>query len=681
MHSTLYSAAKRLSNHSQWIRSSLNGIQSAASRVATGARSRQAFITQHPQRLQVRLVHTGAYNTQVKPLQQQIGGGERSARGAGRWVLAITAAAVGVVAAAGIVDQGKDRLFGYADDGSAGKKRHGSDDDDLPVFTADDVKAHSTKKTGIWVSYDGYVYDITKFINRHPGGTKIREAAGSALEPYWQKYPSHLRSNSQAKRFLQSSPYIKCIGKLDTKSQEAAQAPPPQKSTVTDTEPERDPSLVTRQAHPCNAEPKGADLARSYLTPSNLFFVRNHGPVPVVDTNTFKLTIGRDIFEPLPEDLANAKRDGTGGDFSDEIFITGNEDQVAAGGESVSKDYTKLAEFTLEDLKTKFPKTEVDVTIICAGNRRGEMHQVQPTNGLLWDAGAASTARWGGVRLTDLVRALNTTPEEQRKSGVTDVIFVGVDDNFDSSVPAMKALNDDGDVIIAYEMNGEPIPRDHGYPLRVVVPGVVGVRNVKWLKSITLANHEARSPWQRGEQYKGFPPNAKDSTGIDVPSIPSIQSMPVQSVITLPEPGQVVETHACRDPILVNSGFSRCIDTNGWAYSGGGKGIVRIDVSSNGGKTWHTATKTAGPSAEAIRTNRAWAWTLWEREVLVDEAELKNNGNQLTLTAKAVDTDYNTQPESVTPIWNFRGLLNNSWHKVKVTVANSSSSSDTPASK
>lgn len=105
-------------------------------------------------------------------------------------------------------------------------------------------------------------------------------------------------------------------------------------------------------------------------------------------------------------------------------------------------------------------------------------------------------------------------------------------------------------MLLAWEMNGEPIPPIHGGPLRVIVPGHVAVRNVKWVTErtclrfryfiaeklvVAIAREEAEGPWQRGIAYKGFGPSVKSVEGIDVERIPSLQEQPVQSAITIPQ--------------------------------------------------------------------------------------------------------------------------------------------------
>ena len=148
------------------------------------------------------------------------------------------------------------------------------------------------------------------------------------------------------------------------------------------------------------------------------------------------------------------------------------------------------------------------------------------------------------------------------------------------------------------------------YCLRVVVPGHVGVRNVKWLTGITLSSEEAQGPWQRGMAYKGFGPSTKTIEGIDVEAIPSLQEQPVQSAIMIPKSGS--EMHA--GPNMIQ----------GYAYSGGGRGIVRVDVSSDSGSTWRTATLTSGKEQPL---DRAWAWTFWE--CVVDIPETAPVGSKL----------------------------------------------------
>lgn len=188
-------------------------------------------------------------------------------------------------------------------------------------------------------------------------------------------------------------------------------------------------------------------------------------------------------------------------------------------------------------------------------------------------------------------------------------------------------------------MNGVTLPPEHGGPLRVIVPGHVGVRNVKWVEKIVTSSEEAEGPWQRGIAYKGFSPNVTSFEGLDVESIQSIQEQPVTSAIVEPHSGDTYEP-------------GQPIDIRGFAWSGGGRGIVRVDVSSDGGKTWTTAKLTDGSEQQP---HRAWAWTFWEAELTAPK------DGPVILCCKATDASYNSQPENPEPIWNVRGLNNNSY--------------------
>jgi sulfite oxidase len=169
----------------------------------------------------------------------------------------------------------------------------------------------------------------------------------------------------------------------------------------------------------------------------------------------------------------------------------------------------------------------------------------------------------------------------------------------------------------------------------------VAARSVKWVNSIAVCAEESKSHWQRND-YKGFSPSA-DWDHLDWTQSESIQEMPVQSAILDPRPNSAVDADATD------------VTVKGYAWSGGGRGITRVDVSSDGGKTWHAAEL----SSSKQRRNKVWAWTQWEATVPVAE------GTQpVELVCKAVDTSYNVQPDSFQGIYNRRGVLSNAWHRL-----------------
>ncbi|XP_072521982.1 sulfite oxidase, mitochondrial isoform X2 [Salminus brasiliensis] len=474
----------------------------------------------------------------------------------------------------------------------------------LPVYSQDEVSKHSSLDEGIWVTYKGSVYDITKFVSIHPGGDKILLAAGRALEPFWALYAVHGQEHVLE---ILSEYKIGLLRPEDCKKQDTSKSADPYS-----TDPPRHPALTVNSLKPFNGEPPPALLTDNYITPSALFFKRNHLPVPKVDPGTYRLQI-----EGLP------------------------------GG---------AASLSLEELKTRFPKHTVTATIQCAGNRRADMNKVKQVKGLNWGVAAISNATWSGARLRDVLYHYGFGPEVAAKA--RHVQFEGLDcdvtgTSYGASIPLNKAVSEEGDVLLAYEMNGEDLPADHGYPVRVIAPGIVGARNVKWLGKIVVSEEESQSHWQQND-YKGFSPNTDWET-VDYKSAPAIQELPVQSAITQPADGATVD----RDLEEVT--------VKGYAWSGGGREVVRVDVSVDGGKTWHVAELQSGekqqqPSASPP-PGRAWAWKLWEITIPLPEG-----AQELELVCKAVDSSYNSQPDSVAPIWNLRGVLSNAWHRVKVNV-------------
>lgn len=507
----------------------------------------------------------------------------------------------------------------------------GEVDPTLPTYTFEQVQEHTgAKKTGVWVVYKHGVYEITKFIASHPGGTKILLAAGKSIEPFWQLYAAH--NHEDVHRILESlrigNLCEEDVLALDKIRKERYGEGPYSR------DPTRHPALKVNSSMPFNAEPPPELLMQSFITPNDLFFVRNHLPVPEVNIDEYKLKIT-----------------GIGIDKGTEVA------------------------FTLDELKTKFKHHTVATTIQCAGNRRAEMSGVKQVNGLSWDTTALSTANWTGVLLSDVLASLGVSEEDCRPLHDCDVAenigtcddcncviqhvqFEGLDmdtegKSYGASIPFSTAVDPRKDVLLAFEMNGEPIPRDHGYPLRVIVPGTVGARNVKFVHRIVLSNVESPSFWQQRD-YRGFPPNI-DYSREDYWKFAgeSIQELPVQSAITEPRNGFV--------HVVDDASDSSVVTVKGYAWSGGGRNIIRVDVSADGGKTWNPAV--LNESGRRQKYNRAWAWTPWELDV-----EVPPGTKSLEITCKAVDSSYNVQPDTIAPIWNMRGVLNNAWHRVDVEV-------------
>lgn len=390
----------------------------------------------------------------------------------------------------------------------------------------------------------------------------------------------------------------------------------------------RHPALVVHSSKPFNAESPRSVLADAAATPTPLFFVRHHMPVPEVDEVEYELEV----------------RDGR------------------AAGKAGGSDEDRTIKLSLERLRADFPKVEVAATLQCTGNRRSSSNEHAPTKGINWGVGAISNAVWGGARLRDVLEAAGYDVEAMARAegGEVHVRFEGLDtdaagDPYGSSVPASRLLRD-GSPVLAYEMNGEPLPRDHGAPVRMVVPGVTGARSVKWLGAIEVADEESTSFWQR-QDYKIYPPgttfaNKKDKEEHAIP----IQDTPVQSAITTPTPGTRLGARAESVP---------CV---GYAFSGGGRGILRVDLSADGGETWTQAVLQRPEMLEG----RTYAWTLWHVDVpLPVEARARAAEGQeekVEVLVRAIDDEHNMQPKDTGDVWNMRGLLTTSWHGVDIVL-------------
>ena len=298
---------------------------------------------------------------------------------------------------------------------SAGKRLEG-----LKEFSIEDVGKHDCIENRVWVTYKSGVYDITDFIPLHPGADKLLMAAGGSVEPFWRMYAVHL-NNEVIYGMLEEYR----IGNLKQEDVDNQKASLKESDDPFANAPKRHPALMVNQAKPFNAETPLSIITDSFLTPSDLFFVRSHLPIPDIDPAAYELEVG-----------------GVG-----------------------CQDIT----LSLEDLK-KLPKHTVVSALQCGGNRRLEMKTRKNLKGLDWRGGAIGNAEWSGARLVDVLAAAGFS--EDKSPEARHVIFEGLDTDpanspFGASIPIEKGADPRGDVLLAYEMNGEPLSRDHGFVLVV----------------------------------------------------------------------------------------------------------------------------------------------------------------------------------------------------------------------
>jgi sulfite oxidase len=329
---------------------------------------------------------------------------------------------------------------------------------------------------------------------------------------------------------------------------------------------------------PVNAEPPLELLGNEFVTPQELFYIRNHGDVPEIHVQHFKLKINGLVEKEI--------------------------------------------EFSFDSLVKNFPKHTVMATLQCAGNRRDQLIEVAPVPGEVpWQSGAVGNAEWAGIPLRELLLAAGIKQEAKY------VEFTGADDVF----------RNETNVLVAYEMNGKPLEPTHGFPLRIIAPGYIGARSVKWLKEITLLENPSLNYFQ-DHAYRLFPPQAQPET-VKWNSGMQLSELPVNSIISFPKNGESIN--------------GNIVFVKGFAMSGGGKKISRVDVSTDGGSTWEVSKITHEKSE--------WAWVFWEINLKLEK------GNH-EIIVRAFDSASNTQPSDAKHVWNFKGYMNNAWHRIKINV-------------
>jgi sulfite oxidase len=289
-------------------------------------------------------------------------------------------------------------------------------------------------------------------------------------------------------------------------------------------------------------------------------------------------------------------------------------------------------DLSLDDLHA-LPDRELTVTLQCAGNRRADLMAVKDIPGESpWGPGATGTARWRGAPLAEVLKLAGV------RDGALHVGFEGadlsseVDEPYGGSIPLRDAFAHDA--LLAWEMNGEPLPPVHGGPLRVVVPGYIGARSVKWVTRIELR----AEPWDGHYQstaYRLLPPDQKPARGRGM----ALGLVAVNSDVLVPADGETVaagEVGVC------------C-----YAFAGGRRRVERVDVSLDGGRSW--------TQANLGEDQGQWAWRLWHTDVSLAPGEHE-------ITVRAWDSAAGTQPEDPAGSWNPKGYANNAWGRVRVTA-------------
>jgi DMSO/TMAO reductase YedYZ molybdopterin-dependent catalytic subunit len=326
--------------------------------------------------------------------------------------------------------------------------------------------------------------------------------------------------------------------------------------------------LILRESQPENLESPFAALD-GFLTPNNLFFVRSHFEKPKgLDARTWRLKVEGAVERPL--DLG----------------------------------YDELR---------KMPSRTQVALLECAGN--GRVFLVPKASGLLWELGGVSNAEWTGVPLAAVLERSGL------KAGAVEVIAEGADSGeirdeprspgkiaFARSLPLAKARQPE--VLLAYQMNGADLPHAHGHPVRLLVPGWYGMASVKWLTRLVVTDRPFNGFFQ-SLQYTYF------ERRHGAPTLVATTAVQVKAQIARPALGEVVESNAV-------------YRMHGAAWTGESE-IKKVDVSTDGGKSWQ--------EAKLLDRSVRYGWRLWEYRW-----QTPGQAGRHTLLARATDQQGHTQP-------------------------------------
>lgn len=339
------------------------------------------------------------------------------------------------------------------------------------------------------------------------------------------------------------------------------------------------------------------EALRYDVTPIGLHYLLTHFDIPYVEPRTWRLAIGGVVSRPL--------------------------------------------ELSLDDLRAR-PSRTAKVTLECAGNGRARLSPrplSQP-----WLGEAVGTAEWTGTPLAPLLHEAGVGP------AATDVVFTGLDrgvqgdveQEYERSLSIADAMRDE--VLLAYEINGQPLPPQHGFPLRVVVPGWYGMTSVKWLRGIT-ATTDGFDGYQQARAYHF-------RTESDERGVPVTRMLPRALMVPPGIPDFMTRTRfvTAGDHVL-----------EGRAWSGRGA-VSRVEVSDDGGATWSDARLEASASR--------FAWRRWTHTWSAAPGEHE-------LCVRASDDAGNVQPDA--PRWNLEGVQNNAVQRIQVVVGGSARAVQAPA--
>ncbi len=332
------------------------------------------------------------------------------------------------------------------------------------------------------------------------------------------------------------------------------------------------PGITVRMSEPLNLEPAFAEQ-KTFITPTDQFYVRNHFAMPKMDASTYRLEVTGAVETPLSLSLAD-----------------------------------------LQAMKSVVKP----LTLECAGN--GRVYLTPATGGLQWQNGAVGTAEWKGVTLAAILEKAGA------KASAVEVILVGSDRGaigsdpkspgvipFDRAIPLAKANSPEA--LLAYEMNGEPLTAEHGFPLRAVFGGWYGMSAVKWLAKIIVTDTPYDGFWQT-MHYSTF--ERRDG---GLATLKALTAIEPKAQIARPALGETVA-------------FGKATTIQGMAWAGD-EAVAKVEVSVDGGTTWG--------EAKLLGEAKPHCWRQWEMSWTPGEAGLAR------LVARCYDAKGRSQPEKRDP--------------------------------
>lgn len=356
----------------------------------------------------------------------------------------------------------------------------------------------------------------------------------------------------------------------------------------------KDEQMVVLNDKPWNIEAQ-AHLLRDKVTPNKFMFIRNNGLVPeTIELENWSLVVD---------------------------------------GESVKEPKT----YSLQNLKENFETHTYQLTMECGGNGRSEFNP--PAKGNQWTVGAVHCANWTGIRLKDVLLDAGLKDDAVYIGYHAADIHLSRDPDkepISRGVPMAKAMQDE--ILLAYEMNGEPIPLVHGYPLRLVVGGWPASTSGKWLQRISVRNKVHDGAKMGGMSYRVPCKPVAPGDKVSDEDMCIIESMPVKSIISHPKTGAV---------LLENK-----LEIEGHAWAGDVE-VQKMEISIDFGSTWK--------NISISKPVNKLAWQHFKSVIVFPK-----NG-YYEIWAKATDANGITQP-MVLPGWNPKGYLNNACHRIAVKV-------------